>query len=90
MHEINLLKISSETLEDQEKTPAPQKRVQKSIFDYTKNKQNLNEIIARLVAKDGFSIHGITNSSFIRKSLANKGFHLNKNPSHVMNLVHTF
>ena len=47
-------------------------------------KQQLNEIVARLVAQNGFTVNGITNSSFIRESISAKGYYLPKNPSKVI------
>ncbi|GBP71466.1 39S ribosomal protein L18, mitochondrial [Eumeta japonica] len=38
--------------------------------------QSLGEILARLAAKDGFTINGITKSEFIRDSLSSKGYKL--------------
>ena len=49
----------------------------------------IEEIVAKLVACDGFSVHGITNSSFIRKSLDFRGYTiLPKNHSDVIKLVY--
>lgn len=50
-------------------------------------KSSLEEIVARLCAEDGFSIHSITNSSFIRESIKNRGYSLPKNESDVMGLI---
>jgi hypothetical protein len=57
-----------------------------SILKYIK-RQKLNEIVARLFAEDGFTVNGITRSSFIRQSLSQRGFSLPANPTGVMNLV---
>lgn len=57
-----------------------------SIQNFMK-RQQLNEIVARLVAEDGFTVNGITRSSFIRQAIVNKGFSLPKNPTDVMDLV---
>ena len=51
-------------------------------------RESIEEIVAHLIACDGFSVHGITNSSFIRTSLALRGYMLPKNHSDVMKLVY--
>ena len=58
-----------------------------SSFSNLFKRQQLNEIVARLVSEDGFTVNGITKSSFIRQSISDKGFSLPKNPAKVMDLV---
>lgn len=53
-------------------------------------RQSLQEIVSRLVTLDGFSVHGVTKSAFIRESLDSRGYHLPKDKTNVMKLVHTF
>jgi hypothetical protein len=45
---------------------------------------------ARMAAVDGFSIHGISKSVFIRQSLQALNYNLPKGQSNVMKLVHKF
>jgi hypothetical protein len=52
-------------------------------------KETCAEIVTKLATLDGISINSITKSQFIRQSLFDKGFCLPKNPSHVMDLVHS-
>lgn len=66
--------------------PSTSKRV-KTIHDFVK-KESLEEIVAKLAAKDGFSINAITKSGFIRQKIAEMNYHLPKNPSDVMALIH--
>lgn len=49
--------------------------------------QSLGEILAKLAAKDGFTINGITKSEFIRDSLSAKGHKLPLSVNDVMNLI---
>ena len=48
----------------------------------------MQEIVTKLSTLDGLSINTIAKSEFIRQSLADKGYTLPKNPTHVMDLVH--
>ena len=54
----------------------------------TERADTLEEIVAKLVCVDGFSIHAIVNSDFIKNSLAKKGMLLPTNSCHVMNMIH--
>ena len=75
--------------DDESRNIQPTKKMsQPSIFKSMSQKETLPEIVSKLVAKDGFTINGVTNSDFIRSSLQSRGFTLPKNPSAVMNLVH--
>lgn len=67
--------------------PPPKRFVQTSIKEIFKKDDSLEEILARLAALDGFSIHAITNSSFIRSALKDRGFSLPKNPTKVKELI---
>lgn len=77
-------------LDDASNSPLPKKLSQPSIFQSIAQtqKETLPEIVSKLVAKDGFTINGVTRSEFIRSSIQARGFALPKNPSSVMNLVH--
>jgi hypothetical protein len=59
------------------------------IFKFMK-RQSLQEIVSRLVTIDGFTVHGITKSAFIRESLDSRGYHLPNDKTNVMKLVHAF
>lgn len=59
------------------------------ILQFTE-RESLEEIVSRLVALDGFAVHGVANSSYIRKSLKSKGYNFPTDKTCVMKLVHTF
>lgn len=98
VHKIN---IKSETQEESESeattssgVSAPKKarsgsesmQQQKLNFKIPRT-QSLGEILAKLAAKDGFTINGITKSEFIRDSLSAKGHKLPLSVNDVMNLI---
>lgn len=68
-------------------SPVPMK--QASMLKFVK-RQSLSEIVARLAAKDGFSINAITRSDFIRQSITARGFSLPTSRTSVMKLVTDF
>ena len=49
---------------------------------------SFEEIVSKLAAQDGISIHAICNSKFIRSALLDKGLKLPKDESMIMALVH--
>lgn len=65
------------------------KRKQCNLHSFLK-RSTLEEIVAKLVAKDGISANSVMKSSFIRESIQERGFSLPKTHSRVMELVHTF
>lgn len=86
--------IKRPTAEDQQPSSAPTpckvaKPEGSSMIQFIK-RQSLEEIVARLAALDGFSIHAITNSEFIRQSISARGLQLPKSNTAVMKLVHDF
>ena len=97
------LKNIHDIVKDQPKSEAPKRKAndeplnipplkklsQPTIFKSIAEKESLPMILAKLVAVDGFTINAVTKSAFIRSSLQARGFTLPKNPSSVMNLVHT-
>lgn len=87
-HNITLKRPISE---DQQPSSASKlsKPGESSMFQFVK-RQSLEEIVARLAAIDGFSIHAITNSEFIRQSISSRGMKLPKSNTAVMKLVHDF
>ena len=56
---------------------------------FTQSK-SMAEIVARLVASDGLSIHGICKSDFIRQSMQARQYNLPKDKTNVMKLVHSY
>ena len=50
--------------------------------------ESLQGIVSQLATEDGFFIHSISKSKFIRESLSAKDFHLLSSDSSVMNLIH--
>lgn len=60
-----------------------------SILNFVK-RRTLNEEVARMAAKDGFSVNGITNSEFIRQSFTARGMKLPTSNACVMKLVRDF
>ena len=62
----------------------------KSILPFVNvKKESLQSIVSQLAAVDGFSIHSIGKSKFIRESLSAKGFRLPSSDSSTMNLIHS-
>ena len=62
---------------------------QKSILPFVSvKKESLQGIVSQLAAVDGFSIHSIDKSKFIRESLSAKGLRLPSWDSDIMNLIH--
>ena len=51
-------------------------------------KESLQTIVSQLAAVDGFSIHAICKSKFIRESISAKGFRLPFAETSIMNLIH--
>ena len=51
---------------------------QTTIISSLGEKESIEELVAKLVACDGFSINGIANSSFIRSSFTLRGYMLRK------------
>lgn len=66
---------------------------QPSMFKFTtvlnkhEEQETIEEIVAKLIAKDGFTISGIARSEFIRQSIKKRSMTLPQQPSDVMNLV---
>ena len=62
---------------------------QKSILPFVSvKKESLQGIVSQLAAVDGFSLHSIGKSKFIRESLSAKGLRLPSWDSDIMNLIH--
>lgn len=62
-----LCKRQAQPINDQQHGTGPSSSKVCSMMNYVK-RRNLNEEVARLAAKDGFSVNGITKSEFIRQS----------------------
>lgn len=93
IHNINLLKRKNEENiagPSNAQTPKLPKPNTANISSFLTGKKTMAEIVARLAAVDGFTIHGITNSSFIRQSMENLNFSMPKNKSGVMKLIHNY
>ena len=79
------------SLEDEER-PFTAKKVkiqQKSIMSFVNiKKESLQTIVSQLAAVDGFLIHAICKSKFIRESISAKGFRLPFAETSIMNLIH--
>lgn len=89
VHKINLSKRNAN--DDQFVGPSKIVKVQpQSIITFFNKKQSMAEIVARLATVDGFSIHGIAKSEFIRQSLNERQYNLPKGKSNVMKLIHDF
>lgn len=77
---------------DSEEQPCSKKKAkfqQKSIMSFVSvEKESLQSIVSQLAAVDGFSIHAICKSKFIRESLCSKGFRLPLAESSIMGLIH--
>lgn len=83
-HKLDLTSTRSKDCSSSSKKMYPNNNP--NILNFMK-RQQLNEIVARLVSEDGFTVNAITKSSFIRQSISDKGYNLPKNPSKVMDLV---
>ena len=79
------------SLEDEER-PFTAKKVkiqQKSITSFVNiKKESLQTIVSQFAALDGFSIHAICKSKFIRESISAKGFRFPLAETSIMNLIH--
>ena len=82
-------KLSLESEEHQPGSCKKAKIKQKSITSFLEGKkESLQTIVSQLAAVDGFSIHAIGKSKFIRDSISVKGVFLPASDSSIMNLVH--
>ena len=52
-------------------------------------KETLQSIVFQLAAVDGFVVHAICKSKFVRESLCAKGFRLPLGESNIMDLIHS-
>ncbi|XP_062552035.1 uncharacterized protein LOC134217293 [Armigeres subalbatus] len=59
------------------------------MLDFVK-RRSINEELARLASKDGFTIQGITKSEFIRQAFASRGMKMPTSNTSVMKLIHDF
>ena len=63
---------------------------QKSIMSFVDvKKEKLPSIVSQLAAVDGFSIHAICKSKFIREAISAKGFRLPISETSTMDLIHS-
>lgn len=58
-----------------------------TVLNKHEEQETIEEIVAKLIAKDGFTISGIARSEFIRQSIKKRSMTLPQQPSDVMNLV---
>ena len=79
------------SLDSQEKLPQKKAKLQqKSIMSFVNDKkETLQSIVSQLAAVDGFAVHAICKSKFIRESLCAKGFRLPLGESNIMDLIHS-
>lgn len=80
------LDIDDDDVDDE---PRSKIKVQQSMLSFVK-RPSLPEVIAKLLAVDGFPAYAVCNSEFIRQSLSERGLLLPKDTSSVMNLMHKF
>ena len=80
---------SKRTAEESEGNSSKHLISEKKITSFFIKKDSLQAIISKMVTLDGISVNSITNSEFIRSALTDRGFNLPKNPSHVMDLIHS-
>ena len=88
-HLIKIHKVHIPASEDQKEEP-PAKKVKQSKITAFVKKQSVEEVMAKLAAKDGFTFHAIANSSFIRKSLTLQGLQTPRDPKTVAKMVLMF
>lgn len=82
----HLLKVHNITTQ-QNFSETPTSSKMRKIETYFEAPDTIESIVAKLACVDGFSIHGITNSVFIRSSFSQKGLTLPKSESTVMDLI---
>lgn len=70
-----------------EQPPAKKTRTLHNFFNTSSSPESLEQIVAKLAAKDGIPINAITKSEFIRNSISRLGFHLPKCHKAVLGLV---
>lgn len=85
VHKINCKQNNYESILGE---PTSKKMKEKTMMIFVK-RQSLCEIVSRLAAEDGITIRAITQSKFIRQSIADKGYNLPKSENGVMRLIHT-
>lgn len=93
MHKMNMKKrkqdLDEDSLQPPESSSSTQPKKPLTIVKYLTN-QSLEYEVARLVALDGFTINGITKSSFTRRSISSRNLYLPKYPADVMKLVYKY
>ena len=88
-HLIQIHKVHIPASKDQSEEPPAKKVTQSKITAFVK-KQYVEEVMAEMTAKDGFTFHAIANSSFIRKSLTLQGLQALHDPKTVAKMVLMF
>ena len=88
-HLVQVFKVRLPVSEDQSKKPPVEKTKQSTITAFVK-KQSVEEFMAKMTAKDGFTIHAIANSSFICKLLTLQGLQAPHDSKTVAKLVLKF
>ena len=56
-------------------------------MSFVNDKETLQRIVSQLAAVDGFAVHAICKSKFIRESLCAEGFRLPLGESNIMDLI---
>lgn len=80
---------SSNSKPKQCENPNKRMKTQKTIEKFV-IRQTLNEVVSRLAALDGLNIKQITNSTFIRESMKQRGYSLPKSQTTVMKLITSY
>ncbi|XP_067124752.1 pancreatic lipase-related protein 2-like [Centruroides vittatus] len=90
-HNIDKLSVTStkRTAEETGATSSKRLASQQTLPSLFIKKETCEEIVTKLAILDGISINPITKSELFRKSLTDKGYTLPKNPSQVMDLIHS-
>ena len=79
---------TNELNDDEDGTKKPKIVVQQKSIRELLKKETLACLVARMIALDGCTAHGLCKSSFIRESFSARGYIFPKNHSDVMKLVH--
>ncbi len=84
-HDITLQPASSYSDENNNHATTSQ-GVQQTMEQFIK-RESVEEVFAKLVAVDGFSMHSLVKSEFIRRAMTDRGFQMPKNPSTVTAMI---
>ena len=94
LHKVQLNTSTTLKLSNEQNNPSSSKKIKYTLADnsitkFFKNK-TLDEILARCVAEDGFSMNSIVKSHAIKEYVKSKGFDMPKSPTSVTKCILNF